>query len=187
MIRHASSRSLRPALVAIAIVAFMALFVGGADAAWRLGRSAYYCILRSEAQDSRGAPRTGKDPALQRQTRLAAAARAPEGSVTWGGAPARSVSGGAPRRRAGSVLADPKMTGVLASGCAVGYGAAGAQCVPARRPGNLPLTCAYLVTQLPDGVTVTGRDRLHLDTNHDGLACGRSDRGVPAAHQHGSP
>jgi hypothetical protein len=82
MIRHASSRSLRPALVAIAIVAFMALFVGAADAAWRLGRSAYYCILRSEVQDSRGAPRTGKDPALQRQTRLAAAARAPEGSVT---------------------------------------------------------------------------------------------------------
>jgi hypothetical protein len=187
MIRHASSRSLRPALVAIAIVAFMALFVGGADAAWRLGRSAYYCILRSEVQDSRGAPRTGRDPALQRQTRLAAAARAPKGSGTWGGAPARSVIGGAPRRRAGRVLADPKATGALASGCAVGYGAAGAQCVPARRPGDRPVTCAYLVTQFPDGVTVTGRDRLRLDTNRDGLACGRGDRGVPAAHQHGSP
>jgi hypothetical protein len=185
--QNLSSRTLRTALVAIAITGFMALFVGGADAAWRLGRSAYYCILRSEVQDSRGAPRTGKDPALQRQTRLAAAARAPKGSGTWGGAPARSVGSGAPRRRAASVLADPKSTGALASGCAVGYGAAGAQCVPARRPGNRPLTCTYLVTQFPDGVTVTGRDRLHLDPNHDGLACGHGDRGVPAAYHHGSP
>jgi hypothetical protein len=170
-------RSSRIVLVAVALVALMT-FAGGADAARRLSLYAYHCLLRSEVQDSRGAPRTGKDPAVQRQTRLAAAASAPKGGGTWGGAPARSVKGAKARRRADSVLADPKATGVLAGGCAVGYGAPGAQCVPARAPGNRPLTCAYLVTQFPHGVAVTGRDRLRLDSNRDGTACGHGDRGV---------
>jgi hypothetical protein len=165
-------------LVVAAIVAFLTLSVGSADAAWRLGLYAYHCVLRWQVEDSRGAPRTGKDPARQRQTRLAAAASAPHGSGTWGGPPARAVTGGTARRRARRVLADPKATGALASGCALGYGAAGAQCVPARSPGNRPLTCTYLVTQFPHGVTVTGPDRLHLDSNRDGVACGHGDRGV---------
>jgi hypothetical protein len=168
--------SRRPILVAVATLAFMAFVTGGADAAWRLSKSAYYCILRAKVQDSRGAPRAGKDPARQRQTRLVAVASKPHGIGTWGTKPARAVKGRSTPRKARSVLANRKATGALASGCAVGYGAAGAQCVPRRAPGNRRLTCAYLVKQFPHGVAVTGRDRLHLDSNRDRIACGYGDR-----------
>jgi hypothetical protein len=176
MTRRALMPHRRPILVALATLALMALVTGGADAAWRLSKSAYYCILRAKVQDSRGAPRAGKDPARQRQTRLAAVASKPHGTGTWGTKPARAVKGSSTRRKARSVIANPKATGALASGCAIGYGAAGAQCVPRRAPGNRRLTCAYLVKQFPHGVSVTGRDRLHLDSNRDKIACGYGDR-----------
>jgi hypothetical protein len=176
MTRPAWVPSRRPLLVALATVVLMAVVTGGADAAWRLSKSAYHCVLRARVQDSRGAPRAGKDPARQRQTRLAAAASKPHGIGTWVAKPARAVGGSSTRRKARSVAANPKATGALASGCAVGYGVAGAQCVPRRAPGNRRLTCAYLVKEFPHGVSVIGRDRLHLDSNRDRIACGYGDR-----------
>jgi hypothetical protein len=176
MTRPAWLPSRRPILVALATLAIMGLVTGGADAAWRLSKSAYYCVLRAKVQDSRGAPRAGKDPARQRQVRLTAVASRPHGIGTWGAKPARAVKGSSTRRKARSVIANPKATGALASGCAVGYGAAGAQCVPKRAPGNRRVTCAYVVEQFPHGVSVTGRDRLHLDSNRDRIACGYGDR-----------
>jgi hypothetical protein len=176
MIRLARLPSRRAILVFVTTVVVMGLVTGGADAAWRLSKSAYYCILRAKVQDSRGAPRAGKDPARQRQTRLAAAAGRPHGVGTWGAKPARGVKGTSIRKRAKRVLASPKATGRLASGCAVGYGTAGVQCVPKRAPGDKRLTCGYLVKQFPHGVSVTGRDRLKLDSNGDRIACGYGDR-----------
>jgi hypothetical protein len=40
------------------------------------------------------------------------------------------------------------------------------------------MTCAYLRKLFPSGIKVTGKDPLHLDTNGDGVACGRGDAGV---------
>lgn len=77
-----------------------------------------------------------------------------------------------------SVLGDPATTGVLSSGCAVGYGRVD-QCVPARAPGGAVTTCAYVLTVFPNGLPVTGRDPLNLDGDRDGTACGPGDRGVP--------
>jgi hypothetical protein len=176
MTRLAWLPSRRSLLVALATVVLMAVVTGGADAAWRLSKSAYYCVLRAKVQNSRGAPRAGKDPARQRQMRLLVVASQPHGTGTWGTKPARAVKRGSTRRKASSVLANPEKTGALASGCAVGYGTAGAQCVPRRAPGNRRLTCAYLVKQFPHGVSVVGHDRLHLDSNRDRIACGYGDR-----------
>lgn len=77
-----------------------------------------------------------------------------------------------------SVLGDPAATGVLSSGCAVGYGRVD-QCVPARAPGGAVTTCAYVLTVFPNGLPVTGRDPLELDGDRDGTACGPGDPGVP--------
>jgi hypothetical protein len=166
---------MRALVIAVAIAALVAGAVTVANAARDPGPSSYAQSLRAEVQTPTGAPRPGSDPAAQRQTSLAEAAREHHGIGTWNSAPARDVKGGTARRDPGDVLGDPKRTGLLSSGCALGYGAPGAQCVPARGPGDKPMSCAYLVKLFPDGVPVEGRDTLKLDRNHDGRACGPGD------------
>jgi len=165
-------------LVVIAGLALWALTVGGAAAArvWA-GLSGHEQRSRPKVRMPRDAPKPGRDPAAQRQTGLAAAARAPRGNGTRGVRPARAVKGRRLRRRAR--VGEPRRTGVLSSGCVLGYGVTGSQCVPAHGPGGAPMTCEYLIRQFPAGVAVTNRDVLGLDTNRDLLACGRGDRGVP--------
>ncbi len=155
---------------------------GAAPAAGPQGLTAYQRQLQAQVQHPDGAPKAGRDPARQRHVSLAEAAGRPNPG------PARPATGrGTPvtsGRGADATLKDPRTTGVLSSGCVTGYGTAG-QCVPARAPGNRPMTCGYLHTQFEGGVAVTGRDRLGLDTNRDGLACADGDRGVPAGtHAH---
>jgi len=156
----------------------------GSAATARQGLTHYQEILRSQVQQPDGTPRDGRDPAQQKQTGLLAAAGRPQGPGLRGNRPAAGVQPRVEHRQPSAVLDDPKQTGVLSNGCAADYGRGGQQCLPARAPGDKPLTCAYVVTLFPDGVIVAGRDRFGLDTNGDGLACGAGDRGAPAGHLH---
>lgn len=75
--------------------------------------------------------------------------------------------------------------GDYTAGCTVGYGH-GKACLPITPPSagamnmsvaQMPWTCAEARTLLPKGiqVDVKGVDPAHLDSNHDGIACGAGD------------
>lgn len=75
----------------------------------------------------------------------------------------------------------------LTNGCVAGYGG-GTACLPQTPPSHaghgsgadmsIYWTCAEARTLLPAGIAVdaTGGDRLGLDSNGDGIACGPGDR-----------
>jgi hypothetical protein len=179
-----SRRLVTVVLAALALAATAAIAVaavgGGID---RNKPTAYQRELRKQVEDPLGGPRAGRDPAIQRQVSLREAARQHVGQGARGGKPAAEVGGGHERTHPSEVLPDD--AGVLASGCALGYGKGGDQCLPARSPGNKPMTCAYALELFPAGLRVTGADQLGLDTNGDGRACGHGDQGLPPeAHAH---
>src|SRR5690554_5918693 len=97
--------------------------------------SSYQHQLRSQVDTASGAPRSGRDPASQKQTSLSEVATKPVGSGQRVEKPAANVSGGKKRVNPAKVLPDTKKTGVLASGCLLGYGTPGEQCLPARTNG----------------------------------------------------
>ena len=156
---------------------------GQAPAAGREGPTPYQRQLQSQVEDAAGAPKAGRDPAMQAQTSLAQAAGRPNARPATG----RTTRVTSPRSPK-AVLGDPRTTGRFSNGCAVGYGDAD-QCLPARAPGNKPVTCAFVLSAFPEGVQVRGTDRLRLDTDKDGWACRDGDAGVPAGahstHTHG--
>jgi hypothetical protein len=132
--------------------------------------------LRDQVQDANGAPRAGRDPANQPQLGLAAAASRATGVGQRTDTPGAAVSSDHQRDALPSdVLGNAKKTGLSAAGCFVDYGLAGQQCVPASAAPSGTLTCAGVLPLFPQGVTVSGRDRFHLDLNHDGTACGPGD------------
>jgi hypothetical protein len=153
--------------------------------------------LLADVQDASGAPLPGRDPSMEVQTSLDDAVS----RSTLTSKPSKGSSKGhhemtaqemanmntgttAQRKAAGAkaakkVLGDPKTTGVLSNGCAVGYGEV-TQCVPAHAPGGGVTTCAYVVTEFPQGIAVTGKDTLSLDADGDGIACDAAD----LEHQH---
>jgi hypothetical protein len=51
-------------------------------------------------------------------------------------------------------------------------------CVPWVIPAPSGQACAWLLSNGYPALTVYGRDRQHLDTNHDGIACDAGDAGV---------
>lgn len=171
-------------LLAVAVIAPL-LPRGTAEGAVADKPTAYQRQLTAQVQDAAGAPRAGSDPARQRQGSLAEAAGRRQGAGTRTDRPAAGVRTGTIVRQAPATRA----AGVTSGGCAVGYGTPGVQCLPARGPGNTALTCAYVRTLFPAGIAVTGVDRLRLDTDSDGVACGASDSGAPPPerrppHQH---
>lgn len=177
--RRALALPLAAAGLAVATVVMLVTILDGtAPAAGRAGPTAYQRQLQGQVQDAAGAPRAGRDPANQPQTSLAEAASRPH--VMPGKGRGTKVTAPRPPR---TVIGDPRRTGVLSNGCATGYGDVG-QCVPARAPGGKAMTCAILVGTFPDGIAVTGRDRLKLDTDGDKVACGPGDKGVPEHHHH---
>jgi hypothetical protein len=58
-------------------------------------------------------------------------------------------------------------------GCDHAYGVL-RQCVPWNFPTGAA-GCAWLLARYLRALPVNGRDRHHLDTNHDGIACGPGD------------
>jgi hypothetical protein len=62
-------------------------------------------------------------------------------------------------------------------GCDHDYGTP-SQCVPWTIPAPAGQRCQWLAAQGFRPVKVYGRDRQHLDTNHDGIACDAGDNGV---------
>jgi hypothetical protein len=143
--------------------------------------TAYQRLLQAKVENPDGSPKPGRNPALQKQTSLAAVASRPNpGAGARVQKPAAALPGRKLRRPA------PAPTkGAIAGGCATGYGAPGDQCVPLRAPGNQPMTCAYVAKLLPAGIAVTGKDTLRLDTNRDTVACGPGDAGVrTTGHRH---
>jgi hypothetical protein len=152
--------------------------------------------LLADVQDASGAPLPGRDPSMEAQTSLDDAVSrssltskpskeahdhhamtAQEMADMGVGSTAERKAAGA--KAAKQVLGDPRRTGVLSNGCATGYGQV-TQCVPARAPGGGVTTCAYVVTQFPQGIAVTGKDTLSLDADGDGIACDAGD----LEHQH---
>jgi hypothetical protein len=62
-------------------------------------------------------------------------------------------------------------------GCDHDYGTPN-QCVPWKIPATAGPACAWLKANGFGPVRVYGRDRQHLDTNQDGIACDTGDLGV---------
>ena len=62
-------------------------------------------------------------------------------------------------------------------GCDHDYGGAN-QCVPWAIPAPAGQRCQWLNAHGFGPLKVYGRDRQHLDTNHDGIACDTGDNGV---------
>lgn len=168
-----SARAWIAALVALALIG--TFLGGGADAAKQAAVSAYRVILRDQVDNSAGGPRSGHDPSVLPQRSLAAAARAPSGIGTWGVKPARGVRGGIATVKPSQVLPHRRAEGVTSGGCLIAYGSPGRQCVPARAPGNRPLTCDYLIRLFDRGVKSSAGDPAGLDRNGDGIACGPGD------------
>jgi hypothetical protein len=148
--------------------------------------------LLADVQDASGAPLPGRDPSMEVQTSLDDAVSrssltskpskdAPKGAHEMTAQEMANMDMGTPaeRKAAGAkaakkVLGDPRTTGVLSNGCAAGYGEV-TQCVPAHAPGGGVTTCAYVVTEFPKGIAVTGKDTLSLDADRDGIACDAAD------------
>lgn len=124
-----------------------------------------------------------------------AAAAAPPSAGRWVVPDAAGVNDGTRKQAAGLALrpaerVDPTQIlpeHGLANGCAVGYGK-GVACLPQTPPSHaghgsdedmsVYWTCAEARPLLPEGIVVDapGEDRLGLDSNGDGVACGPGDR-----------
>ena len=138
------------------------------------GETPFQATLRASVENGNGEPRI--NPASAQQTSLAEAAAGRNGAGARTEKLARGVAMGKIQRPPN--LPNPNVTGSISSGCLIDYGKPGAQCLPARARGGAAVTCAYVVSLFPKGIAVSGRDRLGLDSNRDGIACGPGDRGV---------
>lgn len=126
--------------------------------------------LKSQVDTTAGAPVSGRDPSIQIQTSLAAAASTPGGLGQRVTKPAANVVGAPRHIDPATVLPDSKKTGVLVSGCLLAYGTPGTQCVPAQAPNNQPISCNFVRMIFPKGVKIGGTDSLKLSTGN-GMAC----------------
>lgn len=162
-------------LVALAVAASTAVAVAANASGIIGGETPYEASLRATVDKANGAPRL--NPANVRQTSLAEAASGKNGPGTRVDKLARDAKFSKIQRRPN--LPDVKQTGIVSGGCLIDYGTPGDQCLPAHTRGGGQLTCAYVRSIFPDGVPVTGRDRFHLDSNGDQIACGPGDNGVP--------
>ena len=139
-----------------------------------IGETPFQATLRASVENRSGEPRI--NPASVQQTSLADAAAGRHGAGARTDKLARGVTLGRVERAPN--LPRPDQTGTTSGGCLIDYGVPGAECLPARARGGGAVTCAYVVSVFPKGVAVTGRDRLGLDSNGDGVACGSGDRGA---------
>jgi hypothetical protein len=139
---------------------------------------AYKQSLKSQVDTADGRPRDGRNPATQAQTSLFLAASNPNGTGTRTDKPAAGVVGDHHSHvvKPSDVLGDAAKTGINSAGCYVNYGRPGEQCLQAGVADNLgALGCTTIRMKFPNGLSVNGTDRLNLDHNHDGIACGPKD------------
>ncbi len=131
--------------------------------------------LQSQVDATDGSPRDGRDPASQGQTSLASAASQPTGTGQRTTQQATATDSNH-HHTGGDTNLVASGSAVGANGCFVDYGKPGEQCLPAHAAPDGNLTCANVIKYFPNGITtVYGTDRFHLDTNHDGTACGSGD------------
>jgi hypothetical protein len=150
-------------------------FITPAESA-RQSETAYKQELKNAVDKPNGAPRDGRDPALQVQNSLASAASKENGAGLRTDKPAKKVKGETGRQvHPDDVLADPKTDGTTSGGCIIGYGQAGEQCLPTNGD-HKKITCDYVRKYFPNGIAVTGDDSLKLDKNRDKTACGTDDK-----------
>jgi len=140
-------------------------------------QQAYKEELKSKVDTSNGQPQSGRDPSSQQQTGLSDAASKPSGTGTRTDTPASGVTGSNDTHNTSSdVYGDPSKTGVNSAGCYIDYGVQGQECLPTHAATNGTMTCADVRNHgFPDGIKVTGTDRLKLDTNGDKIACNAGD------------
>ncbi|HSX44884.1 MAG TPA: hypothetical protein VLF39_02085 [Candidatus Saccharimonadales bacterium] len=124
--------------------------------------------LKSQVDSSDGSPRSGRDPASQKQISLSEAASAPN---------SRSMANNySTQPESAPSQAQLKAEGIGTNGCYVDYGVQGQECLPAHAGGaNGVLTCNGVREHFASGIKVTGTDRYHLDSNHNGTACDSGD------------
>lgn len=129
--------------------------------------------LRVQVDTDSGAPRTGRDPASQQQISLGDAASKPTSA-------GKRTDTSVPATNGTSTTSSPTAVakeGLGPNGCYIDYGIQGQECLPAHVAVNGTPTCDGVRTHggFPKGIKVTGTDRYHLDSNHDGIACNSGD------------
>lgn len=132
--------------------------------------------LKSQVDTSTGQPQSGRDPSRQPQSSLQAAASSQHGNGMQNSKPASDITGSnRPATKASDVYGDPSKTGINDAGCYIDYGIQGQQCLAADMAANGKMSCDMVHMDFPDGISVVGTDRLGLDLNKDGTACGKGD------------
>lgn len=171
-----NGRLFKPLLVFAVLVGMCVVmgFITPAESA-RQHKNTYKQELKNAVDMPNGTPRDGRDPALQVQNSLASAASKEHGVGLRTDKPAKEVKGHEDRQvHPHDVLSDPETNGTTSSGCIIGYGQAGGECLPTNGDHD-KITCDYVRKYFPDGISVTSDDGMNLDKNHDMIACGIGD------------
>lgn len=159
-------------LIGLALLLQVVLF---SDKPATMSAQDYKDQLEGQVTDQEGAPRDGRDPASQQQNSLASSASKPTGV----GQRTDQTTIETPTDHDDHSAHDDhhQQDAIGLNGCYVDYGIQGEQCLPAHAGGtNGQLTCSSVHGHgFPNGIKVTGTDRFHLDTNHDGVACDNDD------------
>lgn len=150
-------------------------------------------VAGERSVNDQGQPASDKfNPANRKQTSLEEAATSQRGAGAGQAAPliesgekkpqGPPVSEARGKTRRSNAAPAKRATGQ--PGCVVGYGTGG-ECLPVTPPSHaahtdhsmeMAWTCAEVRTLFKDGVSVSkGKDKLKLDSNKDGVACGTGD------------
>ncbi len=132
----------------------------------------YQNQLRSQVETSEGAPREGRDPAVQQQDSLSIAASLPSGNGQRVDNPASDVPAEKQDHTNHSSHTSPKP---ITSGCLADYGVAGEQCLPKYIADTKPVNCAAVKKMFAQGIKVNGTDSLGLDSDRNMVACDAGD------------
>lgn len=178
-------RTMIPVGFILALVLSLVLVQGvaspGHEGAKQVSSEQYQQSLQSQVDSGDGSPVSGRDPANQSQTSLAAAAATPSGTGTRTDTPAAGATGStgnkvSPDQVYGS-NGDQQANGINSAGCFYDYGVPGQECMPAHMANaDGKLDCRGVKMHFPNGIKVSGTDRFSLDTNGDKIACGAGDK-----------
>lgn len=118
----------------------------------------------------------------RRYATLAEAAAQPSGNSAQTDRPAKNLDTNGDRHSSQDAdhkmaVNDSQQTGVSSGGCYIDYGKPGVECLSVAVAGTVggKPSCQIVRKTFPAGISVTGTDRLALDSNHDGVACGKGD------------